>query len=40
MPEVIYALQDRASSTSARVAMKALGQLISSTGDVVAPYAR
>lgn len=40
MPEIIKALQDRSVLTMTAVAMRALGQLISATGDVVAPYAK
>ena len=40
MPEIIVALKDRTVLDKAAVAMRALGQIISSTGDVVQPYAR
>jgi hypothetical protein len=40
MPEIVKALQDRSVLTMTAVAMRALGQLISATGDVVAPYAK
>jgi hypothetical protein len=40
MPEIIRALKDRSVLNKTAIAMKALGQIIASTGDVITPYAR
>ena len=38
LPEVIRALQDQTVLQKTEIAMRALGQIVSSTGDVVTPY--